>query len=282
MAQEQSKTLLLAAIGARVRKLRLGAGLTVKEFAARASLSPRFVNQLEAGLGNISISGLARAAAALDVSLLELIPPPESDRSRPAWSWRILSDCTDEDLIELEAWLERRKGAKPRREFIALIGLRGAGKSTIGPLLAKKVRKKFVEVDALIEQAAGMSLGEIFNLHGEQYYRRLERAALMECFARSRGCVLAPGGSVVSDPEMWELLKKRCFTVFLHATPDEFMRRMRRQGDLRPMQGYPSAMNELKSLLLSREALYSESQLTIRTTNKTPASIVTQIIKAIG
>src|SRR5262249_2391927 len=282
MAQEQSKTLLLAAIGARVRKLRLGAGLTVKEFAARASLSPRFVNQLEAGLGNISISGLARAAAALDVSLLELIPPPESDRSRPAWSWRILSDCTDEDLIELETWLERRKGAKPRREFIALIGLRGAGKSTIGPLLAKKVRKKFVEVDALIEQAAGMSLGEIFNLHGEQYYRRFERAALMECFARSRGCVLAPGGSVVSDPEMWELLKKRCFTVFLHATPDEFMRRMRRQGDFRPMQGYPSAMDELKSLLSSREALYSESQLTIRTTNKTPASIVTQIIKAIG
>jgi len=282
MNDEPKKALLLAAVGARTRALRLEAGLTVKEFARRAALSPRFVNQLEAGGGNISIAGLARVAAALGHSTHELIPPVGGDHSLPAEIWRLVSDSSSDDLHDLQQWLATRRGSKSRPHFFALIGLRGAGKSTVGPMLARRLKTEFVEVDKLVEKAAGMSLGEIFATHGEAYYLELERESILRLFAGSHGCVLVPGGSVVTDAETWELIKRRCFTVWLHATPEEFMKRMRRQGDLRPMQGRPSAMDELKTLLARREALYAESDLKIRTTNQSPAAVIGQIVKAIG
>ena len=282
MNDEPKKALLLAAVGARTRALRLEAGLTVKEFARRAALSPRFVNQLEAGGGNISIAGLARVAAALGHSTHELIPPVGGDHSLPAEIWRLVSDSSSDDLHDLQQWLATRRGSKSRPHFFALIGLRGAGKSTVGPMLARRLKTEFVEVDKLVEKAAGMSLGEIFATHGEAYYLELERESILRLFAGSHGCVLVPGGSVVTDAETWELIKRRCFTVWLHATPEEFMKRMRRQGDLRPMQGRPSAMDELKTLLARREVLYAESDLKIRTTNQSPAAVIGQIVKAIG
>jgi XRE family aerobic/anaerobic benzoate catabolism transcriptional regulator len=272
MSHEQVRDLLLDAIGRRVRALRLEAGMTVRVFAGRAELSPRFAHQLEAGEGNISIAGLARVAAALGCSLPELIPPASDDHSLAAEIWRLLSDSSGDDLEDLQQWFEQRKGSRSRARFIALIGLRGAGKSTVGGLLARRLKTEFVELDRLVEEAADMSLGEVFATHGEGYYRRLERESIRQLLSRSGGCVLAPGGSVVSDPESWELVRKRCFTVWLHATPAEFMKRMRQQGDLRPMQGRPSAMDELKALLARREPLYAESRLKIRTTNKTPAA----------
>ncbi|HEV8483003.1 MAG TPA: shikimate kinase [Blastocatellia bacterium] len=282
MGHEQVRDLLLDAIGRRVRALRLEAGMTVRDFAESAELSPRFAHQLEAGEGNISIAGLARVAAALGCSLPELIPPASDDHSLRADVWRLLSDSSGDDLEDLQQWLEQRKGGEPKARFIALIGLRGAGKSTIGRLLARRLKTEFVELDRLVEEAADMSLGEVFATHGEGYYRRLERESIRQLIGRSGGCVLAPGGSVVSDPESWELVRRRCFTVWLHATPAEFMKRMRRQGDLRPMQGRPSAMDELKALLARREPLYAESRLKIRTTNKTPAAVVALIAKALS
>jgi XRE family transcriptional regulator, aerobic/anaerobic benzoate catabolism transcriptional regulator len=282
MKGELDKAVLLAAVGARTRALRLKAGLTVKEFASRAGLSPRFVNQLEAGAGNISIAGLARAAAALGRSAHELMPPADDDHSVAAEVWRLISNTNSDELHDLRQWLEKRKGDKSRPRFLALIGLRGAGKSTVGPALAKRLKTEFVEVDKLVEKAAGMSLAEIFATHGEAYYRELERESTLRLFAGSGGCVLVPGGSVVTDPETWGLIKARCFTVWLHATPEEFMKRMRRQGDLRPMQGRPSAMDELKALLSRREPLYGESDLKIKTTKKSPAAVIGQIIKAVG
>src|SRR5262245_52110933 len=138
MSQEQDRVVLLTAVGARVRSLRLEAGLTVKEFADRASLSARFVHQIEGGAGNVSIVGLARAAAALDRSLSELIPPAENDESLAAQTWCFLSDAGLEDLRDLERWLAERNGSKPTTRFLALIGLRGSGKSTVGPMLARK------------------------------------------------------------------------------------------------------------------------------------------------
>ena len=281
MNDDGRKSKLLAAVGARIRALRLDAGLTVKEFSGRASMSPRFINQLEAGAGNISIAGLARVAAALGRSAHELIPPPEDDHSLPAEIWRLQSECSGDDLRDIQQRLESRKGkSKPR--FLALIGLRGAGKSTIGSVLARRLKTEFVEVDKLVENAAGMSLAEIFATHGEAYYRELERESIVRLFADSGGCVVVPGGSVVTDPETWGLIKRRCFTVWLHATPEEFMKRMRRQGDLRPMQGRPSAMDELKALLARREPLYSESELKVKTTNHSPSSVIAQIVKAFG
>ena len=281
MNHEQMKAQMLATIGARVRALRLAAGLTVREFSERAALSPRFVNQLEAGTGNISVAGLARVATVLGRSVHELIPPASDDHSLPAEIWRLVSDYSTDDLYALQQWLETRKASSSRPRFIALIGLRGAGKSTVGPMLGKRLKTEFIELDQLVEKAAGMSLGEIFATHGEAYYRELERESILRLLTRSCRCVLALGGSVVTDAELWQLIKRRCFTVWLHATPQEFMKRMRRQGDLRPMQGRPSAMDELKALLARREILYAESRLKIETTGASPAGVVALIIKAV-
>lgn len=259
--------------------------MTVREFAERASLSPRFINQLEAGEGNISIVRLARVAEGLDRALPELIPPPEDDPSIRSRAWRLLSECSDEDWHELYQWLEKRRGRRAEPPFIALIGLRGAGKSTVGAIVARRLKKQFVELDQWVEEAAGMPLGEIFATHGEGYYRRLEREALTRLLATvsaGAGCIFAPGGSIVTDSESWELIKRRCFTIWLHATPAEFMERMRNQGDTRPMQGRPAAMAELKALLQRREPLYGESQLIIKTTGKSPAEVAAQIVKAVS
>ena len=279
MKSQSEKNSLLGGIGARVRSLRLREDLTVKDFAERASLSPRFINQLEFGEGNISIAGLARVAAALGCSLPDLIAPASDDKSLRAQTWRLLSESTDDQLREFHHWLKSRGIESNVSKYIALIGLRGAGKSTIGPVLARRLKAKFVELDKLIEEAAGMPLGEIFSTHGEGYYRRLEREALGRVLDETENCIFAPGGSVVTDADSWETIKRRCFTVWLHATPEEFMRRMHKQGDTRAMQGRPAAMEELRALLARREPLYSESQMTIKTTNKTPAKIIDQILK---
>jgi|SRR5215471_12422850 len=282
MRNNSLKSAVLMAVGSRTRKLRLEAGLTVKAFADQAKLSTRFINQLESGTGNISIAGLARVAAALGRSTFELIPPAEGDPSPAAETWRFLSDAVPEDLRDLRHFLLTKRGVRITPHYLALIGLRGAGKSTVGPMLARRLKTDFVELDRIIENAAGMSLGEIFATHGEAYYRELERESALRVLNTSPGCVLVPGGSVVTDSETWESIKRRCFTVWLHATPAEFMKRMRRQGDLRPMQGRPSAMEELKALLARREPLYAESRLKIRTTAKTPAAIVSKIIQALS
>jgi XRE family aerobic/anaerobic benzoate catabolism transcriptional regulator len=281
MNAKNDKTPVLARVGARVRALRLGAGLTVNAFAQRAGLSPRFVNQLESGQGNISIARLVDVATALGRAVPELIPPADDDRSLRAQVWRWLSECSDDELQVLEQWWEQRKGRKSMPRFIALIGMRGAGKSTVGPLLAKRLKTEFIELDRWIEEAAGMSLGDLFATHGEEYYQRLEREALVRLFTQSQGCVFAPGGSVVTDAESWEMIKRRCFTIWLHATPEAHMKRVRRQGDMRPMQGRPAPMAELKALLTRREPLYAECQLMIKTTGKSPAAVLEQIIKAV-
>ncbi len=278
MKYNYEKDALLESIGARVRALRLGARLTIKELAERAALSSRFVMQLEAGQGNISIVRLAQLADALERSLQELIPPASGDGSLSAQIWHLLSRCSEDDLQKLRQWLVARVGARLPR-FIALIGLRGAGKSTVGAQLARRLKTEFIEVDALIEKAAGISLGELFALHGEEYYRRLEREVLSRLFADSRGCVLATGGSIVTDAESWGMVKRQCFTVWLRATPQEHMTRVLRQGDTRPMKDNPSAMAELKALLARREPLYAQADLIVKTSNKSPAAVVAHVLK---
>ena len=280
MNTEEEKNLLLQALGTQVRRLRSDANLTMKELAKRAELSLRFVIQLEAGQGNISVAGLARLASALGRPLPELLPPASNDRSVRAQLWQLLCNSSDKDLHDFQQWFEQRNMG-PDRHFLALIGLRGAGKSTVGGRLAKKLKTDFVELDSRVEQAAGMSLGEIFSMHGEDYYRRLEQKELVKLFKESQGCVLATGGSLVTDAESWGLVKRNCFTVWLRATPEEHMARVLRQGDTRPMKDNPSAMNELKNLLLRREPLYSEAEIIIKTSDNSPAEIVNQITTSI-
>src|SRR5262249_38083710 len=166
---------------------------------------------IEAGHANISILRLAEISAALGRPLQELIPPPGDDGSLHAETWRLLSGCSEADWQELRRWLRQRSG-DPQPPFIALVGLRGLGTSTFGARLAKRLKTTFIELDSLVEKAAGISLGEIFAMHGELYYRGLEREALRDLLTSSQGGVVATGGSVVTDPENWELVKQRCFT----------------------------------------------------------------------
>ena len=278
---QNARTALLGGIGARVRALRQRHNLAVRELAARARLSPRFINQLEAGEGNISIARLDAVAAALGCALPELLPPRERDHSLRSRVWRMLNECSDADWQALLAWLEKRQKSQPPRRFIALIGLRGAGKSTVGPLLAKRLKTEFIELDQWVEEAAGMPLAEIFRLHGEAYFSRLEAEALNRLFATSAGCVFATGGSIVGEAECWEQIKQQCFTVWLHATPQEFLRRMRKAGETR-LTARPTVLADLKALLARREPLYAESQLTVKTTGKKPAEIVSLIAKAVA
>lgn len=278
--EKKQKDILLTQLGRRLRARRLGAGFTVKRFAEHADLSPRFINQIEAGTGNISIAGLARISAALPCSMAELLPPAEADQSLQAEVWRLLDECDDQDWQALRQWLLKRKGQRASPRFIALIGVLGAGKSTLGPLLAAELKTEFVEVDAKIEELAGLSLVDLFAIHGESYYRRLEHDVLTRLFATSRGCVFAPGGSVVTDPESWQLVKQRCYTIWLHAAPEELMKRTTRKGNPR-LLARPSVFTDMKDLLTRREPLYAESQLTVKTSGKTPVRVLREVLEAL-
>jgi XRE family transcriptional regulator, aerobic/anaerobic benzoate catabolism transcriptional regulator len=224
---------LLAEIGNRVRSRRADMGWTLKDVAARSGVSTRFLSDLESGKGNISVARLDDIARALRLPIASLFP--------------------------------NENGAAPCSQSIALVGLRGAGKSTIGAALAKSLAVPFVELDAVIEKEANLSLAELFSLHGEPYYKRLAHQSLSRLLAQEERVVLAVGGSVVTDVETWQLLKRRAHTVWLKATPEDHWKRVLGQGDTRPMANRKSAMAELRSILALRSPLYAEAAQTIDT-----------------
>ncbi|CAN5813185.1 helix-turn-helix transcriptional regulator [soil metagenome] len=196
--------------------------------------------QLEAGEGNISIRRLADVARALDITPAALLSPIEN--ASPA--------------------------------VIALLGLRGAGKTTIGRRLAKRRRVPFVELDKRIEQAADLSLGELFTLHGEDYYRRLEREVLQDVLAGAKPMVLATGGGLVASPDTFATLRRSATTVWLRASPEDHWNRVVRQGDRRPMADHPQAMADLRSLLATREPLYALADHTVDTSGATVDKVI--------
>lgn len=224
---------LLAALGRRARARRLSRGWTLREVAERSGVSPRFLVQLEAGHGNISVRRLADVATALGTTPAALLAADEA--SAPT--------------------------------VIALLGLRGAGKTTIGRRLARRRRIPFVELDKRIEQTAELSLSELFSLHGEDYYRRLEREVLDEVLRQARPMVLATGGGIVTSPETFSLLRRSAITIWLRASPEDHWNRVVRQGDRRPMADHPQAMADLRTLLDSREPLYALADHTVETSS---------------
>jgi XRE family aerobic/anaerobic benzoate catabolism transcriptional regulator len=266
----------LAALGARVRTLRVEAKLSLQDLAHLAEISPRFLSELEAGRGNISVARLAGIAAALQQPLQSVIPASPENGSPRARIWNLIGACTPEDLEELSAWLASRQ-RKPYPKSIALVGVRGAGKSTIGERVAARIGIPFIELDQVIERNAGMSLVEMFTLHGESYYRRLEREAAEKLLTNSPPVVLATGGSVVTHPETWDLMRRQCHTVWLKARAKDHWDRVVAQGDLRPIANNPSARDELKALLRAREPLYAQAEL-VADTSKHSVDEVAEMI----
>ena len=258
----------LRLLGERVREMRARRGMTRKILAHDSGVSERYLAQLESGQGNISILLLRQIAQALDTPLQALVldgPEPPVDLVHTTEFLRRLPAT---ELVEARQLLVEHFGGVDlyaRRGRIALVGLRGAGKSTLGALLADRLEAPFLELDRLIEQESGVSLSVIFDLYGQSGFRRLERRVLDQVIERYPRFVLATGGSLVSEPATFERLLTMCFTVWLRATPEEHMQRVIAQGDMRPMADNRESMSDLRRILDVREPLYRKADATIDT-----------------
>jgi len=244
----------LISLGLSIRSLREQQGLSVQQLAKRSRLSTRFITELQAGRANISVLRLMRIAEALGKTAGTLLTEAEKAQKTP----------------------------NGKRPLIALLGIRGAGKSTIGERLAARLSLQFFELDRLVEAEAGLSLPEIFALHGEGYYRRLEVEALRRLLRGSSGGVLATGGGIVTNPEAWTLLEGHATTVWLRASVEEHWNRVVRQGDPRPMAGRPAAKAELRRLLVEREPLYKRARYRVDTARLGVDGSVEAVVGKIG
>lgn len=265
----------LVALGERVRMLRARKGLTRKGLSQGAGVSERHLANLELGVGNASILVLRQVAQALSCSLAELL----GDETTASPEWLLIRDLlagrSEADLQRARTALTplfggARRADADRLRRIALIGLRGAGKSTLGQRLAADLGVPFVELNREIERVAGCSLSEIHNLYGPSAYRRYERRALEEVIAQHPDAVIATPGGIVSDPATFGLLLAQCFTVWLQATPEDHMQRVIAQGDLRPMAGNTGdqeAMEDLRRILAGRAAFYGKADLRFDTSS---------------
>jgi len=240
--------------------------MTRKLLSRESGISERYLAQLESGQGNASIALLRQIAAAMNLPLVELVDDREEAPIELNLIMQRLRTLTAAELAELRQMLSARFGdGAARLGRIALIGLRGAGKTSLGRALARELAVPFVQVNAEIERGVGMSLDEIFNLMGQAAYRRLERRALERIIERHPRAVIEAGGGLVADPGTFERLLSSCYTVWLQARPEDHMDRVIAQGDRRPMAGHREAMTDLKRILEGREALYGKADVALDT-----------------
>jgi len=268
--EQQEDDAFLKAIGERVRKERQRRNITRKALADRSGVSERYLAQLESGLGNVSVLLLRDVGLALELPVDALLRGVNDESPELGLIQQLLRNMTPQRLAHARELLLRdlRDDPQERASRIALVGLRGAGKTTLGEKLAKSSDRPFIELDREIEREAGTGLSEIFLLYGQQGYRRYERRCLEQILASGQDCVIATGGSIVSDPATYELLLSTCFTIWLKATPEEHMERVIAQGDMRPMAGRAQAMDDLRRILASRAELYSRADATVDTAGK--------------
>jgi len=234
----------LGRLGERVRAWRTERGVSRKALALASGVSERYLAQLEAGQGNISVLLLRRVAQAIRVPIEALV-------------------CERED--------------EQRKDRIALLGLRGAGKSTLGVRLAEALGVPFVELDREVEREAGAPLADLFALYGQEAFRRFERRALERVLEEYPRAVIATGGGLVNDPDTYRLLRERCWCVWLKASPQEHMQRVLAQGDLRPFRGSPAAIDEIRRLLAERESLYGRADVLLDTTGRSPRQSLAEL-----
>jgi len=274
----------LEQLGQRVRTMRALRGMSRKVLAKVSGISERYIAQLEAGRGNVSIVLLRRVSQAMGAHLEDLIPSAE-----PSPDWAVIRDllrkATPAQIAQTKDVLAGQSGpAQGRTSFagIALIGLRGAGKSTLGKLLAKKIGWNFVELNKEIEAQNGLSVAEIIALYGQEGFRRMEQAALTRLLARQELTVLATGGGIVSEPLTFDLILSSFYTIWLKAEPEEHMARVRGQGDLRPMADDRSAMAELRNILISREPLYARASAVVDTAGLSVDAAAARLVEAVS
>jgi len=257
---------LLGLIGNRVRGLRAHRGMTRKSLVAESEVSERHLAQLEMGRGNMSIALLERVARALETDLGDLVRGGQDETIEQILINEQLRCLSPAQLKSALALLHTRYFAKTEiRRRIALIGLRGAGKTTLGKLLARQRRLPFVRLVAEIEKLAGMNASVIFELSGQPGYRRLEEKALTETLSGFQACVIEVGGSIVTNPDLFNLLLTSCTVVWIRALPEQHMQRVIDQGDLRPMAGNDDAMSDLNRILEEREPFYARAHYILDT-----------------
>ena len=266
-------------IGARLRARRQAIGWTIRQLAEHSGLSERYVLMAEQGKANLSLDKLAHLADALDLSMAWLVSDPGR---RPLDG--LLADRTPDEIAEITAWVLDRFGSGDRLNggLVALLGLRGAGKSSVGPCVADRLGVAFVELDARVELAADLTLGEIFDLHGEDYYRRVERDVLVALIASGEPAVVATGGSIVTHPDNYDRLRASARTIWLRARAEDHWNRVLQQGDRRPMRDHAHAMADLRALLDAREPLYARADVTVDTSGRRLDGVVAEVVDALA
>jgi XRE family aerobic/anaerobic benzoate catabolism transcriptional regulator len=278
------ETEFLKMLGERVRQERSRRTMTRKDLATAAAVSERFLAQLETGHGNISIIRLRRIAHAMGMGVERLAQEKNGDVPEMAGVVALLEKLKPEERRRAQAMLLEKFGARSeeeRRGRIALVGMRGAGKSTLGVLLAERIGAPFIELDRRIEQESGVKLSAVFDLYGPAGFHRLEREALERVLETHERFVLATGGSIVNEPETFSRLRSACYTVWLKAKPEEHMQRVIAQGDKRPMAGSQWAMADLRKILTGREPMYEKADASVNTSGKTVKQAASELAAAV-
>ena len=258
----------LEMVGDRVRAARNRRSISRKTLSEISGVSQRYLAQLESGTGNISILLLRRVAEALDHKIEWLVGEEDPYTSDAVAVMSLYRQATGEQRMRVLEILDPDNPHLRRSRRLAFIGLRGAGKSTIGRLAADRLKLPFLELNEEIEQASGMPVNEVIALYGQEGYRRLEKQSVERIAATYDSIVLAVAGGIVSEPETFNYLLRHYHTIWLKARPEEHMGRVRAQGDERPMAGNPAAMDELRNILMSREALYARAEAQIDTSGR--------------
>jgi len=272
----------VALVGERVRMARARKSISRKVLSELSGVSLRYLAQLESGEGNISIALLKRVADALDHRIEWLVGEEDPWNSDVAAIASLFRTATREQRARVFEILDPQQESAKKARRIALIGLRGAGKSTLGRLSAEALDIPFVELNVEIEQISGMPVTEVMALYGQEGYRRLERETVERVAATHDVLMLAVAGGIVSEPDTFNYLLRYYHTIWLRAKPEEHMARVLEQGDTRPMAGNPGAMEELKAILASREALYARSDAQINTSGRTVEASLEDLLAVIA
>lgn len=279
--EEEQVEALLVTVGIRVRQARTHKRISRRELSERSGVSQRYLAQLESGQGNISIGLLWRIAQALDFDIQWLFSESDPWDVELQNLSRLLRQASTEQRVAVRKVLDPEHPDRRRAHRVALIGLRGAGKSTLGRLAGEELQLPFLELNEEIEQASGMAVYELIALYGQEGYRRLEQQALERLTEVHESLLLAVAGGIVSEPETFGFLLGHFHTIWLKAEPEEHMERVRMQGDERPMAGNPRAMEELRSILTSRESLYAQASAQLSTAHASVGQSLQALIQLI-